>query len=144
MRSFHKLLKGAVDKCSRFCKICQCNLALFLKRVSQMCALQVPQNLDLPLPAHHSSERLVPCLLGACPFLCLRPSQAPSHPGSSGLLVTTPGLFVQSGQEGEEREDTEALRAGHSHQEEASKPQQLALTPLSPSPHPHFSGRLLQ
>lgn len=63
-------------------------------------------------------------------------STPPSHPGSSGLLVTTPGLFVQSGQEGEEREGTEALRAGHGHQEEASKPQQSALTPLVSLPSP--------
>lgn len=67
-------------------------------------------------------------------------STPPSHPGSSGLLVTTPALFVQSGQEGEEREGIEVLRAGHGHQEGASKPQQSALTPLVSPPTPTSQG----
>lgn len=73
---------------------------------------QVPQNLDLPLPAHHSSERLVPCLLGACPFLCLRPSQAPSHPGSYVVIWDSRKMRIKTSRAG--RAEANIIQMGNS------------------------------
>lgn len=73
---------------------------------------QVPQNLDQPLPAHHSSERLVLCLLGACPFLCLGPSQAPSHPGSYVVIWDSRKMRIKTSRAG--RAEANIIQMGNS------------------------------